>query len=62
LENNDDVEKAERSHAEIIQKDETVIEIEPIEIDAKLDERITWKFALHIVPWLLGIWVVTPRS
>jgi hypothetical protein len=29
------------------------------EIDPVIDKRAKWKFDLHIVPWLFGIWLLT---
>lgn len=53
-EKKDDVEKAGQSHIEMLRKEQTQIEIDP-----KMDARLTWMFDLRIIPWIFGIWFVS---
>jgi hypothetical protein len=57
LEKKDDLERPEENHVEILRKEQTQIEIDP-----QIDDRVTWKFDIHIIPWLFGIWYVFDSS
>ena len=41
------------SHIEQLRREQT-----RLELDHYLDNRVTRKFDLHILPWLFGIWYV----
>lgn len=45
------------NHVEMLRKEQTQIELDP-----EVDNRVTWKFDIHIIPWLFGIWFVSSLS